>query len=299
MPGHDRTCVCPSVDHRCDKALQFKLREDDGGTNLLCRSINALSAETKRELLALACAGILVIHIFLEGGIGPPILIIVSVPETASSATAGPLARCPFAINDPSLGQIVRRHFHVHAISNDRADPVTAHLPGRIGYNPVLIVECYAEASIGQNLINLAFHQNELFLRQTVCFHIKNNQPHAGESRCGAMQHEMEKELPVQLSDSVASDVGQFLYREILENYNARGGSISVRFRQRTAPVPILNPLSRFSRACEGGKVVGNRGGRTQNAGRWSGAGRLDTSISEKSPFQISSVLCQNVRSAP
>lgn len=105
---------------------------------------------------------------------------------------AWPLAGCPFAIDDPTFGQIVRRHFHVYVVSNDRADSVTAHFTCRVGDDPMLIVECHAEASVGQDLVDLAFHRQELFLRQTSSLRT-NNRPRTGVSRRGAMQHEREK----------------------------------------------------------------------------------------------------------
>ena len=80
----------------------------------------------------------------------------------------------------------------MYAVSYDRADPVTAHFSGRVSDNPMLILESHAKATIGQNLVDLALHRNELFLRQAISLRTKNH-PHAGVSRCGAMQREREK----------------------------------------------------------------------------------------------------------
>lgn len=105
---------------------------------------------------------------------------------------AWPLAGCPFAINDPTLGQIVRRHFNVYVVSNDRADLVTAHFTCRVGDNPMLMTWCGAEASAGQDLVDLAFHCYEPPLRQNGPLRTKNR-PNTGVSRRRAMQHERER----------------------------------------------------------------------------------------------------------
>ena len=57
-------------------------------------------------------------------------------PDHTPPDNVWPLAGCPFAIDDPTFGQIVRRHFHVYVVSNDRADPVTAHFTCRLGDDP-------------------------------------------------------------------------------------------------------------------------------------------------------------------
>lgn len=108
------------------------------------------------------------------------------------SDDAWPLAGCPFGIDDPTPGQIARRHFHVCVVSSDRADAVTAHFTCRAGDGPMLIAECHAEASVRQDLGDLAFRRHELFLRQTSSSRT-NNRPRTGMSRRRAMQHEREE----------------------------------------------------------------------------------------------------------
>ena len=107
-------------------------------------------------------------------------------PNHSPPDNAWPLAGCPFAIDNPTFGQIVRRHFHVYVVSNDRADPVAAHLARSVGDDPMLIVECHAEASVGQDLVDLAFHRYEFFLRQTSSLRT-NIRPRTGISRRRAM----------------------------------------------------------------------------------------------------------------
>lgn len=111
----------------------------------------------------------------------------VSAPVSALAATGRALPGCPFAEDDPALGQIVRRHLDMHAVTNDRSDTVTAHFPGRVGDDAMLIIENNAEASIGQDLVDRTFHRNELFLRQSVFLAYKKSsaRTHSGaEPKC-------------------------------------------------------------------------------------------------------------------
>ena len=61
----------------------------------------------------------------------------------------------------------------MYAVSNDRSDTVTAHFSGRVGDDPMLIVEGDAEASVGQDLVDRAFHRDELFFRQTIVLSVR------------------------------------------------------------------------------------------------------------------------------
>ncbi len=123
---------------------------------------------------------------------GCPLFEVRLAPDHTPPDNAWPLAGCSLAIDNPTFGQIVRRHFHVYMVSNDRADPVAAHFTGRISDDPMLIVECHAKASIGQNLVDLPFHRQEFFLRQTHSLRT-NNRSCAGVSRREAMLREKEK----------------------------------------------------------------------------------------------------------
>lgn len=159
-----------------------------------CRSMDCLPAELLRgEMVWHLAAPVFIQFIFsLRAAMCCRLFEIGLAPDHTPPNNAWALAGCPFAIDNPTFGQIVRRHFHVYVVSNDRADPVTAHFTCRVGYDPMLIVECHAEASVGQDLVDLALHRHELFLRQTSSLRT-NNRPHTGVSRSRAMQHVMEK----------------------------------------------------------------------------------------------------------
>ena len=159
-----------------------------------CRSMDWVCAELLRDetVWRLAAPVFMQFILSLRAAILRASFEIGLAPDFTPSDEAWPLAGCPFAIDDPTFGQIVRRHSHVYVVSNDRADPVTAHFTGRVGNNPMLIIECHAEASVRQNLVDLAFHCYELFLRQTHSLRTKNR-PRTGVSRREAMQIEKEE----------------------------------------------------------------------------------------------------------
>jgi hypothetical protein len=50
--------------------------------------------------------------------------------------------------NDPAFGQVVRRHFHMDPISDNGADAETSHLAGRVGDDPMLIIEHHTEPTV-------------------------------------------------------------------------------------------------------------------------------------------------------
>jgi hypothetical protein len=159
-----------------------------------CRSMDWFPAELLRgEMVWRLAAPVFIQFILsLRAAMYCRLFEIGLAPDHTPPDNTWPLAGCPFAIDDPTFGQIVRRHFHVYVVSNDGADPVTAHFTCRVGDDPMLIVECHAEASVGQDLVDLAFHRQELFLRQTSSLRT-NNRPRTGVSRRRAMQHEREK----------------------------------------------------------------------------------------------------------
>src|SRR5437870_1934261 len=57
---------------------------------------------------------------------------------------ARPLARQLLAKDDPALGKIVGRHFDMDAVADHRFDAETPHLAGRVGDDPMLVVEHHA-----------------------------------------------------------------------------------------------------------------------------------------------------------
>ena len=95
-------------------------------------------------------------------------LLVLSAPVSAMTSTCGPLPGCTLTKHDPAFAQIVRRHFYVYAVSNDRTDTVATHLSCRIADDAVLVIEGDAETSVRQDLVDRAFHRDELFFRQTV-----------------------------------------------------------------------------------------------------------------------------------
>lgn len=101
--------------------------------------------------------------------------MVLSAPESALASAGGRLPGRPFAEYDPALAQIVRRHFDMYAVAYDRSDTVSAHLACRIADDAVLIIEGDAEPAVGQDLVDLALHQNELFLRQIESYAYKKN----------------------------------------------------------------------------------------------------------------------------
>lgn len=68
--------------------------------------------------------------------------------------------------DDPTLGEIVGRHFEMHSVAHDRANAKFAHLAGRVSYNLVLVIEPDGEASIGKNFLDEAFYRQQFFFCQ-------------------------------------------------------------------------------------------------------------------------------------
>lgn len=144
-----------------------------------------------------------------------------SLPDHTAPDAARTSPGCPFAIDDPTSGQTVGRHFHVYVVFNDRTDPVKAHFPCRVSDDPMPIIECHAEASVGRDLVDLALHCLELFFRQTSSLRT-NNRPRTGVSRHGAMRIEKEEvgrrggyQIPSQKT------ISYFLYRAMFKKLQA------------------------------------------------------------------------------
>ena len=83
------------------------------------------------------------------------------------------MPRGSLAEDDPALGQIVGRHFDMYAVSNDRSDTIATHLASSVADDAVLIIEGDAETSVRQDLVDRAFHRDELFFRQTIALSVR------------------------------------------------------------------------------------------------------------------------------
>lgn len=68
--------------------------------------------------------------------------------------------------NNPTLREIIGRHFEMHPVAHDRADAKFAHLAGSVGDNLVLVVEPDCEASVGKNFLDDAFYRQQFFFGQ-------------------------------------------------------------------------------------------------------------------------------------
>lgn len=78
-----------------------------------------------------------------------------SAPGAFARAAAG-RAGAAIAIDDPALGQIVRRHFDADGVADDRPDAETPHPASRVSDDTMVIFQKDAEASVGEDLIDLA-----------------------------------------------------------------------------------------------------------------------------------------------
>jgi hypothetical protein len=76
-------------------------------------------------------------------------------------AGAGAAGRA-FAEYDPTLVEIVRRHFDLNAVAYDCTDAETPHLSSRIGDYPVFILEQDAKAPVRKNFIDQAVEGHEI-----------------------------------------------------------------------------------------------------------------------------------------
>ena len=54
----------------------------------------------------------------------------------------------------------------MNAVTDDRTDAELAHLAGGVGNDPVIIVEQYSEAPIGEDFLDAAFHRQKFFFGQ-------------------------------------------------------------------------------------------------------------------------------------
>src|SRR5687768_9647227 len=74
-------------------------------------------------------------------------------------------ARVLVAEIDPSLGEVVRRHFHRDAIPRKNSDAVLFHAPGGVGNNLVSILELNTATSIRQHFGHDALELQHFFFR--------------------------------------------------------------------------------------------------------------------------------------
>ena len=63
----------------------------------------------------------------------------------------------------------------MYPVSNDRFDAVATHLACSVADQTMLVIEGYAKAAVGQDLVDLALHRNELFLRQSIISAYENS----------------------------------------------------------------------------------------------------------------------------
>ena len=70
------------------------------------------------------------------------------------------------AIDDASLGEIIRRHFDADRIAHDRSDAKASHPAGRIGDQAVIVFQHDAETAIGQDFVDHPFEGEKFLFRQ-------------------------------------------------------------------------------------------------------------------------------------
>lgn len=162
------------VDHRCDKTSQLGGWHRTGIYRVPVHPPYTDCAIARRKSGARRIAQVYCIHYCCVRQVLPAAFFIFSAPISAFSSTGRPLPGCSFAEDDPAFGQIKGRHFDMYAVSNDRTDAVATHLACSVADQTMLIVEGYAEAAIGQDLVDLTLHRNELFLRQSVSLAYEN-----------------------------------------------------------------------------------------------------------------------------
>ena len=73
------------------------------------------------------------------------------------------LGLSPDPPNDPRLVEVVRGHFHFHAVADDEADKTFAHFAGDGGEDLVLVVEFDPEHRARQHGQYTPLHLNVLF----------------------------------------------------------------------------------------------------------------------------------------
>src|SRR5687767_2731692 len=69
------------------------------------------------------------------------------------------------AERDSALGEVIGRHFHVHAVAGQNTDTVLAHLAGGVGQHFVLVVQFDPEHRIWEQLGHRPRKFNKVFFR--------------------------------------------------------------------------------------------------------------------------------------
>src|SRR3546814_424357 len=64
----------------------------------------------------------------------------------------------------PALFKVIWRHFDMHPVADNRANPEFPHLTGGVGYDFVIIFQTDAKAPVWKNFSDHAFHEKEVFL---------------------------------------------------------------------------------------------------------------------------------------
>ena len=67
------------------------------------------------------------------------------------------------AVRNPAAGQVVGRHFQLHAVSQQNADVIAPHLPGEVSQNLMAVIQLDLELSCRQRLNHSAFHLDLFF----------------------------------------------------------------------------------------------------------------------------------------
>ena len=109
-------------------------------------------------------ASVVILHIILGSRPRPR----SSFSEIAAPFRRAALISVTLSKNDPTLGEIVGRHFEMHAVADDRANAKFAHLAGGVSDDLVLVVEQDGEASIGKNFLDDAFDRQQFFFGQSL-----------------------------------------------------------------------------------------------------------------------------------
>ena len=68
----------------------------------------------------------------------------------------------PEAVDDARLGEVVGRHFELHAVTIGEADETLAHLAGDVGQDAVFVCEFDAEHGPGEHGGDFAFGFNNV-----------------------------------------------------------------------------------------------------------------------------------------
>ena len=68
----------------------------------------------------------------------------------ARRSSARPAARAFVPENDAAFFKIAGGQFDLHTVAHDRADAEFAHLPGRVGDDPMAVLEHDAKAAIAR-----------------------------------------------------------------------------------------------------------------------------------------------------